>query len=238
MWSRHLSWRFVCTSVRRAVQAPQCRQYYTFRISFEGGLWRRQGWDCTMTPFTQEYRMSDNDILALNTEYSNWLSQRAEGLTEFDPEIAPFEFFCAEQFLKSHILLSDHDILSGIVGKSDDGGVDSFYFIVDGQLVKDDTTLPSQPRQVVHLVLIQSKENKGFAPTSVDKFDTFTDDLLDLGKTSDRNGRKYHAKLSDMMRTFKTKYLQLSMPQTTVDYYYIARADVLENEGCDRAARK
>jgi hypothetical protein len=184
-----------------------------------------------MTPLARERLMSDNDILALNTEYSSWLSQRAEGLAEFDPEIAPFEFFCAEQFLKQHILLSDQDILSGVVGKSDDGGIDSFYFIVDGQLVKDDTTLPSQARQAVHLVFIQSKENKGFSPTSVDKFDTFTDDLLDLGKTPDRYGRKYHAKLLDMMRTFKTKYLQLSMPQTTSDYYYITRAEVTENEG-------
>ena len=112
-----------------------------------------------------------------------------KGLTDFDPEISPFEFFCAEQFLKSHILLSDQDILSGIIGKSDDGGVDSFYFLVNGQLVKDDTILPSQAQPVVNLVFIQSKETKGFAPNSVDKFDTFTDDLLELGKTPSQYGR-------------------------------------------------
>jgi hypothetical protein len=179
--------------------------------------------------------MAPNDVLALTTEYNNWLSQRATGL---DPEISPFEFFCAEQFLKSHVLLSDPDILSGIVGKSDDGGVDAFYFIVNGQLVQEDTILPSQPQQSVHIVFIQSKETKGFAPNSVDKFDTFTDDLLDLGKTPDRYGRKYHGKLLDTMKTFKSKYLQLSMPQTTLDYYYISKVDALENEGCERAASK
>lgn len=182
--------------------------------------------------------MAPNDVLALNTEYANWLSQRGAGLAEFDPEVPPFEFFCAEQFLKSHVLLSDQDILSGVVGKSDDGGVDSFYFILNGQLVSDDTSLPSQAGQEVHLVFIQSKENKGFAPNSVDKFDTFTDDLLDLGKAPAQYGRKYHTKLLDMMRTFKTKYLQLSMPRTTLDYYYVTRADVIENEGCERSAER
>src|SRR5580704_12315008 len=165
--------------------------------------------------------MAPNDVIAVNTEYTNWLALRAAGLAEFDPEIAPFEFFCAEQFLKSHILLTDEDILSGVVGKSNDGGVDSFYFIVNGQLVKEDTHLPSQAQQAAHLVFIQSKENKGFAPNSVDKFETFTDDLLDLGKTPEQYGRKYHIKLLDMMRTFKIKYRQLSMPQTTIDYYYV-----------------
>jgi hypothetical protein len=172
--------------------------------------------------------MAPNDVLALNIEYEKWVVDRAKGL---DPKISPFEFFCAEQFLKPHILLSDKDVLSGIIGKSDDGGVDSFYFLVNGQLVTDDTVLPAQSQQTVHLVFIQSKTSKGFAPTSVDKFDTFTDDLLDLGKTPDHYGRDYHKTLLDMMRTFKSKYLQLSMPQTTLDYYYVTRADVIENPG-------
>src|SRR5665811_1027945 len=107
-----------------------------------------------MTPVNLEGCMAPNDVLALKIEYDKWVSERAKGLTDFDPEISPFEFFCAEQFLKSHILLSDQDILSGIIGKSDDGGVDSFYFLVNGQLVKEDTILPSQAQPVVNLVFI------------------------------------------------------------------------------------
>ena len=40
------------------------------------------------------------------------------------------------------------------------------------------------------------------------------------------------------MRTFKQKYQQLSMPETTVDYYYVTRADVIENDGCEKSAEK
>jgi hypothetical protein len=182
--------------------------------------------------------MSSNDTIALNTEYEAWESTRAKGLAILDPDASPFEFFCAEQFLKPYVLLTDPDILHGLVGKSDDGGVDSFYFIVNGQLVTEDFAVPSQAGQQAHIVLIQSKENKGFAPTQVDRFDTFTDDLFDLGRTPDKYGRVYHEKLQDLMSTFKEKYRLLSMPQTTVDYYYITRADVAVNRGCKLSAGK
>jgi hypothetical protein len=98
--------------------------------------------------------------------------------------VTPFDAFCAEQFLKPHVLLSDQDILSGLVGKSDDGGLDGFYFILNGALVDDSTEIPAQQGQSVHLVLLQTKEGQGFSPTAIDKFDTFTDDLLDLTKNS------------------------------------------------------
>lgn len=177
-------------------------------------------------------------MLGLNSEYDRWLASRTSGLSSFARDISPFDAFCAEQFLKSHVLLSDQDILSGIVGKSDDGGVDSFYFILNGMLVNDDTEPSPQQGQSVHLVFIQTKEGQGFSPTAVDKFDTFTDDLLDLTKTPDKYGRKYHNKLLDRMRIFKDKYHQLSLPKTTIDYYYITRKDVLENQGCEMSARK
>ncbi len=180
--------------------------------------------------------MSQNDVLGLNSEYERWLA-RTSGLS-FPRGVTAFDVFCAEQFLKPHVLLSDQDVLSGLVGKSDDGGVDGFYFILNGMLVNDDTEISAQQGQSVHLVLLQTKEGQGFSPTSVDKFDTFTDDLLDLTKTPDKYGRKYHNKLQDKMRIFKEKYQQLSLPKTTIDYYYITKQDVLENAGCELSARK
>jgi hypothetical protein len=183
-----------------------------------------------------EATLSQNDVLGLNSEYERWFA-RTSGLS-FPRGVTAFDVFCAEQFLKPHVLLSDQDILSGLVGKSDDGGVDGFYFILNGELVADDTDISRQQGQSVHLALFQTKEGQGFSPTAIDKFDTFTDDLLDLTKTPDRYGRKYHEKLQDKMRIFKEKYHQLSLPKTTIDYYYITKKDVLENEGCGISARK
>ena len=183
-----------------------------------------------------EATLSQNDVLGLNSEYERWFA-RTSGLS-FPRGVTAFDVFCAEQFLKPHVLLSDQDILSGLVGKSDDGGVDGFYFILNGELVADDTDISRQQGQSVHLALFQTKEGQGFSPTAIDKFDTFTDDLLDLTKTPDRYGRKYHEKLQDKMRIFKEKYHQLSLPKTTIDYYYITKKDVLEDEGCGISARK
>jgi len=189
-----------------------------------------------MTPVIQEKTLSQNDVLGLNSEYDRWRARTA-GLS-FPRGATPFDVFCAEQFLKPHVLLSDQNVLSGLVGQSDDGGVDGFYFILNGILVDDDTEISAQQGQSVHLVLLQTKEGQGFSPTSIDKFDTFTDDLLDLTKTPDKYGRKYHENLKDKMQIFKEKYHQLSLPKTTIDYYYITKKDVLENEGCEISAAK
>jgi len=191
-----------------------------------------------MSRAIQEEALSHNDVLGLDAEFDRWIASRTSGLSSFARDITPFDVFCAEQFLKPHFLLSDQDVLAGIVGKTDDGGIDSFYFILNGMLVRDDTEISPQREQSVHLVFIQTKEAQGFSPTAVDKFDTFTDDLLDLTKTPDKYGRKYHNKLLDIMRIFKDKYHKLSLPKTTIDYYYITRKDVLENTGCEISARK
>ncbi|MGB8542063.1 MAG: AIPR family protein [Candidatus Acidiferrales bacterium] len=191
-----------------------------------------------MSRAIEEEILSQNDVLGLNAEYDRWVASRTSGFSSFARDINPFDVFCAEQFLKPHVLLSDQDVLAGIVGKSDDGGVDSFYFILNGMLVRDDTEVSPQQGQSVHLVLIQTKEGQGFSPTSVDKFETFTDDLLDLTRIPSGYGRKYHNKLLDLVRIFKDKYHQLSLPKTTIDYYYITRKDVLENQGCEVSAKK
>lgn len=181
--------------------------------------------------------MAENDVRALNAEYERWVSSRIAGLA-LPSGVSPFDVFCAEQFLKQHVLLSDRDIISGVIGKSDDGGIDALYFILNGQLVGPDTEITQSPEQSVHLILIQTKEGQGFSPTAVDKFDIFTDDLLDLSKTPGNYGRKYHSKLLDLMRVFKEKYSRLSFPRTRIDFYYISRKDVMENDGCNISARK
>src|ERR1700751_10749 len=105
-----------------------------------------------MTLAVTEEILSQNDVLGLNSEYDRWLA-RAAGLS-FPRGVTPFDAFCAEQFLKPHVLLSDQDILSGLVGKSDDSGLDGFYFILNGALVDDSTEIPAQQGQSVHLVLL------------------------------------------------------------------------------------
>lgn len=190
-----------------------------------------------MTSPILEGLMSQNDVLGLNNEYDRWLKERTLGLV-LPRGATHFDLFCAEQILKPHVLLSDQDILSGLVGKGNDGGIDGFYFVLNGQLVQESTETTAQPDQSVHLVIIQTKEGQGFSANSVEKFDTFSDDLLDLTKTPELYGRVYHDNLKDKMRIFKEKYNSLSLPKTTIDYFYVTKQDVLEDQGSQTAARK
>jgi hypothetical protein len=180
------------------------------------------------------FPMSKNDVDAVDREYRKWVSQRGAGLTGVDP----FEYFCADLFLKPY-LLSDEDIRAGLVGKSDDGGTDAFYFLLNGQFVQEDTKIPSEAReQPVNLIFIQAKHENGFSPLSVDRFDTLTDDIFALDRTPDKYGRTYNGDLLFRIKLFKEKYQQLSMPKLTIDYYYIIAADIDENEDCRKSAAK
>src|SRR5258705_2680073 len=120
--------------------------------------------------------MSKNDSDAGEIEYGKWAGDRAAGLPSV---IDPFEVFCAEQFLKDHNL-SDDEILSGIVGKSQDGGCDAFYFMLGGKVVREDTPISDQKGLTAHLVFMQAKRGAGFSPLQVDRLDALTDDLLDI----------------------------------------------------------
>lgn len=177
--------------------------------------------------------MSKNDIAALEAEYNHWLAERAPGLTKVDP----FEFFCADQLLKD-FRLSDEDILSGIVGKSNDGGTDSLFFLVGQKLVQDDTDVPDQRGLTVNLIFIQSKGGDGFSPLGVDRFQVLTDDILDLQRQPTKYGRTYHKDLLHRIKIFKEAFQKLSLPRLVVDYYYVTRLDVVENQDCITAAER
>jgi len=178
--------------------------------------------------------MSQNDVDSVKAEYDTWCSERASGLPQ---QIDPFEVFCAEQFLKDYNL-SDDDILSGIVGRSLDGGTDAFFYLVGGKCMRDNSPIPDQPGLGLHLIFMQAKQNAGFSPLQVDQFHALTDDLLDISKPPSKYGRTYNNKLLDLMNLFKTTYPKLRAPRLVIDYYYATMADVEEVGDCHRSADK
>jgi hypothetical protein len=68
-----------------------------------------------------------------------------------------FEIFSASQILKNYDLTYD-DIQSGVIGSGGDGGIDSIYTFVNGELLNEDTIVnPKQKKCNIELILIQSK---------------------------------------------------------------------------------
>jgi hypothetical protein len=171
--------------------------------------------------------MSDNEVRGLAIAYKDWSSLRMPGLADVDP----FEFFCADQFLKPYSM-SDAEIISGLVDKSQDGGIDAFYFFLNGVLVNDNTPVDPRATGEINLVIMQIKESAGFSPIDIDKIYFFTDDLLNIGKQPAQYHTAYHEKLSDLMRVFKQKYDQMSgvEQKVTLDYYFITGNDAEPGE--------
>lgn len=73
-----------------------------------------------------------------------------------------FEIYSSSEILKDHDLTYD-DIAYGIVGDGGDGGIDSIYTFVNGELLKEDTEINSnQKKNHIELVVIQSKTSASF----------------------------------------------------------------------------
>jgi hypothetical protein len=166
--------------------------------------------------------MSDNEVLALKIRYGKWREKRMKGLQKVDP----FEFFCADQFLKPY-RMTDAEIIWGLVDDHRDGGVDAFHFILNGVSVDDNAIVDSRTRGEINLVIMQVKEEKGFSPIDVGKLFFFTDDLLNIGRPPNEYHTAYHERLLNLMRIFKDKYIQMSeeTPQLIIDYYFVTGND-------------
>ena len=167
--------------------------------------------------------MSANDRIILD----KILEQKHQ---ELAPELSIskfFEIFTAEQILKDYDLSYD-EIESGIVGDGGDGGVDSLYVFLNGDLVEDDTDTSGLRKNIsIDLVIIQAKTSAGFSESSIDKLKAFTEDLLDLSKDVASLASVYNDDVLSAIRRFRTVYegLAARFPVLTVFYRYASKGD-------------
>ncbi|MCU1268978.1 MAG: hypothetical protein JWN74_272 [Acidobacteriaceae bacterium] len=178
--------------------------------------------------------MGQNEVLALNDFYEDWRQNR---FAETTLKANPFEFFCAEQFLKEYSL-NDDEIVRGLVGSGDDGGIDAFYFFINKVLADDSSHVDRRSENDVDVVIMQIKETAGFSPTAIDKIGRFTDDLFDLKRTRSEYRYNYGDKLADLMSTFKAKMKGMAHANLSVDYYYVTRCDEEPDENAKRSAQE
>lgn len=166
--------------------------------------------------------MPSNDQVILDQV----LSQTREGVAESLSESKFFELFCAEQILKDYDLSYD-EIQSGLVGGSHDGGIDSVYCFVNGELIEEDTDLSVFKKDVsVDLIFIQSKKSSGFSESVIEKFVTSTAELLDLSRPLDKFLGEYNEALIEKISLFRKAYEELAVrfPKTSFRYYYSTKA--------------
>lgn len=167
--------------------------------------------------------MSANDRIILD----KILEQKQQ---ELAPELTAakfFEIFTAEQILKDYDLSYD-EIESGIVGDGGDGGVDSLYVFLNGDVVQDDTDTSGLRKNVtIDLVIIQAKTSAGFSESAIDRLKAFTEDLLDLSKNVASLASVYNEDVLSVIKRFRAVYegLAARFPSLTVYYRYASKGD-------------
>lgn len=133
-----------------------------------------------------------------------------------------FEIFSAAQILKDYDLSYD-DIKYSIVGNGGDGGIDSIFTFVNGELLKEDTVInPNQKKNHVEFVIIQSKTTHSFSESAVVKFRETAEDLFNLSNNPDKFKSRYNTDIIDKVNIFRNVYEKLAktFPKMDVRYYY------------------
>lgn len=133
-----------------------------------------------------------------------------------------FEFFAASMILKDYDL-SDDDILNGITGQGNDGGIDSFYLFVNGELITEDLVEDINiPRACpIDLIIIQAKYVSSFGEDAILKWKTSSSNLLEM-KPLSQYKKRYTEKVIEDFTLFgniirKSIRLQCKL---RISYYY------------------
>ncbi len=173
--------------------------------------------------------MPNNDQILLN----ELLKQEADEFQESFTESEFFEFYSAVQVLKRYELSYD-EIKSGIAGDSLDGGADSIYVFVNGDLIKEDSNVKEKFKKNpdVELVIIQSKKESGFGEDALLKLSRLCRNLLDLEFDRDKFSGRYNESVLSSFELFKNTYVSLltKRPSLKILFYYTSLgADVHQN---------
>ena len=133
-----------------------------------------------------------------------------------------FEFFAASMVLKDYDL-SDDEVVGGITGDGNDGGIDGFYLFVNEELVTEDLIEDINiPRGgSIDLIIVQAKYVSSFGEDALLKWKTASTNLLKMEPLNQYKSR-YSEKILDNFTLFGNlirKSLRLQC-KLNITYYY------------------
>ena len=180
-----------------------------------------------------------NNIIVLNSILQEFARQKDDTLNSS----TVFEFFTNEQILKDYSI-DDYEIEEGIIDGGNDGGIDSIYLFVNGQLFNDsvfeDNIDNFKVNNVqINLYMIQSKETSSFKETVVKHMLSTITDFFELGKEMDT--LVYNPRLIEKRNLFRSVFLALAPfhPSLNIHFAYCTKGNVNEiNENIKNAVKQ
>lgn len=169
--------------------------------------------------------LSNNQMLLKTCIQQEFLDSAA-----YNTENDYFEFFSAVQVLKNYNL-SDNEIENGIVGNGNDGGCDSIYVFLNGELLSIDQieNLSAAKGSILKLIIIQSKKTSSFNEDAIMKWKTVSENLLNISNNIDSFAKRYNEGVREGFRLFRdalTKLIRLQV-KIQIQYYYVTLATEL-----------
>lgn len=177
--------------------------------------------------------MSANDRVLINAMIEEQRNARTVPLS-FD---ATFERFAAEHALHGYGL-SEEEIEAGVIGGSDDGGIDGVYVFLGGRLLHEDSEIFSpqfaatgvEAGSQLTLWLIQAKTSTGFSEVALDKVASTCSNLLDMEVDESVVGLLYSDDLLARFRMFRRALTKLLTrhPTVLIKFSYVTRGEAGE----------
>lgn len=178
--------------------------------------------------YTGNVLMATNEQILLN----EILKQEAEDSTEPLSDGEVFEFYSAIQILKEFDLGHD-EVRAGIAGASNDGGADSLYLFVNGDLIKENSNVKEiyKKNPDIEFLLIQSKREKRFGEDVLLKFTRLCSNLLDLNFNREDYVGRYNDNVLSAFNLFRNTYLALvtKTPSLKVSIFYASLGDEIHD---------
>ncbi|MBW5480342.1 AIPR family protein [Streptomyces bambusae] len=177
--------------------------------------------------------MSANDRVLINQMIEEKRNSRSVALS-FD---AAFERFACEHALHG-FGLSEEEVEAGVIGGSDDGGIDGAYVFLGGRLLHEDSEIIQQPSAAAQidtgtqltLWLVQSKTSSAFSETALDKVEATCANLLNLEADDADFALLYSPDLIARFRLFKDALSRLLTrhPTVLIKFSYVTRGEAGE----------
>jgi len=168
--------------------------------------------------------MPKNDVVLLDSVLAEQRNEYGSSLSN----AKYFELFTADQVLRDYDL-SYTELEQGVVGGGGDGGLDSMYTFVNGELISEDFDFAAVKRAAtIEFWVIQSKETSGFGETALDRATNTFADIADLTKSFDDLVELYDENMARRADCFRQALVQLAArhPQIVVHYVYATKGDL------------